>query len=659
MNKRIRFFLSAHCGEILIFILGIVNFLHAVAGEKVPLHVSHFANFYHDSNKTQLKYSNLLPPDDSLNVTSCVGDTIIGTTIPPQGSSLIIDTSFWNFGDGTIDTVPGQQPVAHAYSAAGTYTIALYSRYTDGSVSLIDSGTAIVYGNPTVSFSVTQNALCAQNIITFQGTATTTLSSWTWYFGDPPPDSIVFLTSNATHTYSSPGDYSVTLLGIDDNGCFNFSPTEIITVNPLPEPNFTYSSVCVPDSVFLSASNSGSTTVSSWEWEFDNSTTSSGQVPEPTEYITTPGPHNIVLTEITTDGCVDSITQAVTANNPPIAAFNIDSADCSSAPVVLNDLSTSNGTYGPLQKVEITWDSLNNPDTYITVNAPVSDSNVNLYPTTPTNVPNRVSLRAYSTATCFSDTSVTITLLAAPSAQLPPFNAVCQEDSPFVLNTGYELRGLAGNGYYSGPGVLDSTEFSPEVAGAGTHAIEYTFVTSNGCSSDTTQNIVVQPTPTANYGLIHAVLAGDSATLYPISDTESDWHYSWTPSTFLNSDTFAAPQTTPTTDMQYLITVRSSAGCVDSTTLLVKVVTDFDVPNTFTPNGDGINDTWIIQQLQFYPNHRIRVFDRYGQKVFESSNYTPWDGTYNGKALPAGTYYYIIELGGILNPKTGYVTILK
>jgi len=72
------------------------------------------------------------------------------------------------------------------------------------------------------------------------------------------------------------------------------------------------------------------------------------------------------------------------------------------------------------------------------------------------------------------------------------------------------------------------------------------------------------------------------------------------------------------------------------------------IPNTFTPNGDGINDTWQIKYLEYYPKSTVNIFDRWGQKVFSSIGYPiPWDGTYKGAVLPTGTYYYIID------PKTG------
>ena len=83
-------------------------------------------------------------------------------------------------------------------------------------------------------------------------------------------------------------------------------------------------------------------------------------------------------------------------------------------------------------------------------------------------------------------------------------------------------------------------------------------------------------------------------------------------------------------------------------------------PNTFTPNGDGINEVWIIEYLDTYPDNRVQVFTRTGQLVFESKGYkTPWDGKFNGKPLPFDTYYYIVEPESGRKPITGYVTIVK
>jgi gliding motility-associated-like protein len=85
-----------------------------------------------------------------------------------------------------------------------------------------------------------------------------------------------------------------------------------------------------------------------------------------------------------------------------------------------------------------------------------------------------------------------------------------------------------------------------------------------------------------------------------------------------------------------------------------------DIPNAFTPNGDGKNDYWKINNAQNYPQAIVQVFTRYGQKVFESNGYSlPFDGTYNGNKLPAGVYYYILNLGKSCKLLSGNLTLIR
>ena len=114
---------------------------------------------------------------------------------------------------------------------------------------------------------------------------------------------------------------------------------------------------------------------------------------------------------------------------------------------------------------------------------------------------------------------------------------------------------------------------------------------------------------------------------------------------------------------QYQLTITDDFGC--------QKVYDFIVPstktecvhvvNTFTPNGDNYNDTWVIDNLDLYPNAEVRVFNRWGNLLFESiGDYTPWNGEYKGNILPSEVYYYIIVLkNGVDNEYTGTVTIVK
>jgi gliding motility-associated-like protein len=83
-------------------------------------------------------------------------------------------------------------------------------------------------------------------------------------------------------------------------------------------------------------------------------------------------------------------------------------------------------------------------------------------------------------------------------------------------------------------------------------------------------------------------------------------------------------------------------------------------PNTFTPNGDGINDTWEVKYLDQYEGCVVEIYSTTGQLLFRDTGYTkPWNATYRGQAVPAGTYYYVIDPKNGRKKIAGYVTILR
>ncbi|MBC7389162.1 MAG: gliding motility-associated C-terminal domain-containing protein, partial [Opitutaceae bacterium] len=102
--------------------------------------------------------------------------------------------------------------------------------------------------------------------------------------------------------------------------------------------------------------------------------------------------------------------------------------------------------------------------------------------------------------------------------------------------------------------------------------------------------------------------------------------------------------------LTYSATVTSSKKFHCSTSASIKVYNFIlaNIPNAFSPNGDGLNDTWIIKGLIKYPNTKITVFNRWGNMVYENKlgHNEPWDGTIHGTILTTGTYYYIIEFNG-------------
>ncbi len=113
----------------------------------------------------------------------------------------------------------------------------------------------------------------------------------------------------------------------------------------------------------------------------------------------------------------------------------------------------------------------------------------------------------------------------------------------------------------------------------------------------------------------------------------------------------------------YSVLITDALGCTgtDSVVVPINPVSCIDPVNCFTPNSDQVNDTWVIDNMTLYPDLSLTIFNKWGNLVFEQKGtYSPWDGTYDSRALPAGTYYYIINLNYLDRaPVTGTINILK
>jgi gliding motility-associated-like protein len=143
--------------------------------------------------------------------------------------------------------------------------------------------------------------------------------------------------------------------------------------------------------------------------------------------------------------------------------------------------------------------------------------------------------------------------------------------------------------------------------------------------------------------------------------------YSWTPPDNLSDPAISNPVATPTGTTLYTVTGTDSNGCIGQATVEVSVKGDIIV-NKLTPskffspdNGDDINNFWLIQKILDYPQCQVTVYDDKGIKVYESKPYVEdWNGTYKGKPLPDGVYYYIIRCDGEeKTPKSGSITLLR
>ena len=117
-------------------------------------------------------------------------------------------------------------------------------------------------------------------------------------------------------------------------------------------------------------------------------------------------------------------------------------------------------------------------------------------------------------------------------------------------------------------------------------------------------------------------------------------------------------------DFTVTLVAMTREGCADTIGYgpfeVVDHEEEFYVPSAFTPNGDGDNDVWIIDELFYFPDNKLIVFNRWGTTIFEVDGYqNDWDGTYKGDPLPEGTYYYFLDLGDGSDPQKGFVMLYR
>lgn len=157
---------------------------------------------------------------------------------------------------------------------------------------------------------------------------------------------------------------------------------------------------------------------------------------------------------------------------------------------------------------------------------------------------------------------------------------------------------------------------------------------------------------------------GDQVTLQG-AVTGTPASVAWTPSASLTGANTLAPIAKPTATTGYTLTVQDINGCISTDNAVVNVIPYcIKVMNAFTPNGDGMNDRWLVTTAASCTRQiSVVVFNRYGNTVYKNDNYqNDWEGTYDGKPIPDGTYYYTINYRTITDKPVrlqGNVTILR
>ncbi len=618
----------------------------------------------------------------SITSTGCVGENVV---LSPSTASGV--QYFWDTGDGkTFNFSQPNETFTYNYSQSGTYTVKLRAVSTIGCITDEVAKTVAITTKPVASF--TYSAIrCLNNDITFTDASTTqsgTLTKWIWNLDDGA--GAVTATTNAARVvqYANTGTKNVTLQVETSTGCKSdvFTPATALFVNPLPQPGFILPEVCLNDASAQFTDTSkiadGSEAQFSYLWNFNagaqavvpgpNISTSTLKNPQ-VKYNKSDN-YSVSLRITSKDGCVNTATQTFTVNGSvPKADFEVQMNNvlCDKVPIVILNKSTVD--FGAVTKSEIYWDRVNKPTQLQTDDNPaLNKAYPNKYVVNNAAGQNfTIRLVSYSGGnTCVSEVSKTITVHPNPKAAYTISGTeVCYDEPVSFTDQSATASIIAPASWVWDLGKGNSSTIQNPVRAyrdSGLFNTSLHVFSAAGCGSDTAAiSFTVFPLPVLVMGTKStAVLEGGEIRLKPSFVYGNQLSYLWTPPSYLSSDTAFSPLSKPVNDIRYTFNLIGEGGCTVSDTIFVKVLKSPEIPNAFSPNGDGINDTWNIKYLESYPGATVEVYNRYGQIIYRSLGYSkPWDGRVSGSPLPIGTYYYIINPKNNKPQITGAITIIR
>ncbi|HEY5367809.1 MAG TPA: gliding motility-associated C-terminal domain-containing protein [Hanamia sp.] len=266
-------------------------------------------------------------------------------------------------------------------------------------------------------------------------------------------------------------------------------------------------------------------------------------------------------------------------------------------------------------------------------------------------------VKGTSSKGCISLDSTAVLLTSRPTINAGNDQEICAGNSVQLQSIGsnnitsYQWTPVTG---------LSSTVISNPIASPMTSTNYILKVLNNQCAASDSVSIVVNENPSSDAGPDKVIIKGQSTTLNGMA-AGTDVTYLWTPDVNITGANSLSPEVNPTSSQEYTLNVYSNKGCVTAKdNVLVKVYEQLFVPDAFTPNGDGINDTWVIETLEAYAGADVKVYNRYGQKIFDNNGKSIWwDGTFKGNPLSSGAYVYVIDLKNNTPVQKGVVYLIR
>lgn len=552
----------------------------------------------------------------------------------------------WDYSDGTTVTTT-DSIMSHTYTFYGEYVPRLILVDKEGChVPIVGDDTIRVSG-AEAKFNFTNKTMCDSGFVSFTDSSDSydKIIDYKWDMGDGNLSN----TQNITHQYSQPGTYYPKLIVNTQNGCKD-TTVAITPIKVVASPKIAitqFNSGCVPlNTGFTGTLLAADTSALSWKWDFGNNDTSLLQNPG-TQHYPIAGNYTINLTVTNSSGCFDTAIRKVDAYPIPKVDAGEDGWVCLGKSHNMN----ATGTDAYHWKADGTLSCLDCAQPKAT---PLEDT--------------KYVVTGVSQYGCSASDSVELKVQQKQHISFSQTDTLCKGESAKITATGTDnylwipATGLS-NPAIANPTARPDTTTIYKVIGSD----------ARNCFSDTGMvRLKVYPIPTVDAGENLTVNIGKIVTIKPrISDDVTE--VNWTPKTWVISSTNDLPDLTlkPKETTQYNIEVKNPGGCRSTDNVTVFVTcdgTNIFMPNTFSPNNDGANDVYYPRGVGLFNIKGLRIFNRWGEIVYERNNFkandasAAWDGTYKGTKLTPDVFVYTIDIicdnGSILTFK-GNIALIQ
>jgi len=550
--------------------------------------------------------------------TGCKPTTVSFTATSQNNISFI-----WDFSDGNILST-NDSAVTHVYTTIGDFIPKMILQDASGCTVPISGTENIHVMGVNVNFQTDVQQFCDSGTVHFQNNSISNdpITGYIWTFGDGATSN----NQQPVHNYTSPGLYNVQLKITTQSGCTD-SLTLADTIKVYTSPAVTVindTAACAP-AVMNFAGQILTGNQLQWQWNFGNGQTSNFQNTA-TQY-NAAGTYNVLCKATDDHGCKDSVVKAINIYPIPNTTANADAMICKGSSIQLSATGANNYSWAPA--VALSCISCANP----TANPSDTISYV---------------VTGFNAFGCSKTDSVLIKVKQPFLLTVSPGDSICVGETTHLSASGADQYN-----WFPTTG-LNHPNSSATSANPNSTTIYRVIARDNdNCFTDTaTVTIVVSPLPTVNAGNDMTISSGTPGQLNATGSTDvTNW--SWTPQYYLSCYSCPTPKAEPKQTTTYTITAKNAAGCTTKDEVTVFVTCNkgnLYIPNTFSPNGDGMNDRFYPRGTGIGIIRSFRVFNRWGELVYEKVNFnandagTGWDGTYKGHKLSPDVFIYTCEV---------------